>query len=569
MSPANSQRRRYHAAPPVARSLSILPAKEEKGARRAHHQIIHSGWSFNSALLLTRYDSIAGHQCDGQNPCYACKKANIECVYCLPPSTSATTTGSSSKQKYLKPKSTKTRKLGDAAQNKDQAGGMTREPRDAILASQVSLRRKEIDPKKNIASTSVDAQDPEQPLPSIESSASQRSFSIGELDNLSDGSVSPHSAPYTPAYIDWPPARVLRVLDNILQWDCVAFCLIDKERFKLDFQTGSRNYCSPVLVDALLALSAIVFRHNIIDEVANRETEKPAWDVFSATLANEAIQVLHRATWLPETMPDIQALGVLALYCACQCWKDESYNFAMNFAKATRKYCTVNTNAVNLLTNSRPNIASTYCGAISMNRLMLQIQKFEEDLREYSPKQSTGSMELEKDSACETQSWTDQLLAPSLANERFVTDPNSPADDIYEVVAELHQLVEQVFKTCCRPAHERTFEEVTATYIRGLEWYQTFFKYSQAYTGREPVILFVHTYYHFCILSLFTPYMMHMTLTGNGGSPPGKICEEAANIILKLMKHHDSLAGDSEPVGFMHSFKKASLDFLNIYSKAR
>lgn len=63
--------------------------------------------------------------------------------------------------------------------------------------------------------------------------------------------------------------------------------------------------------------------------------------------------------------------------------------------------------------------------------------------------------------------------------------------------------------------------------------------------------------------------MMDMTLVGNGGSPPGKICEEAANVILRLTKHHDSLAGDTEPIGFMHSFKNASLEYLSIYNKAQ
>ncbi|KAJ3483935.1 hypothetical protein NLG97_g7181 [Lecanicillium saksenae] len=358
-------------------------------------------------------------------------------------------------------------------------------------------------------------------------------------------------APGTPrcfTLVDWPQARLLRVLDDILQWDCIAFCLIDKERFKTDFQTGSTTYCSPILVDALLALSAIVFRHNIIDEVANRETGKPAWDIFSATLANEVIQALHKGKWLPETMPEIQALGVLALYCACHGWKNESCNFAMDFAEAIGKYCILNANEENTMVNNRRNVASTYCGAISMNRFESTPAA---DDRITSQDITAGAMDVDGNNRCEAQSWTDHLLGPTL------------------VAAELYQLVEQVFKTCCGPPHERTFEGATATYIRGLEWYQNFFKHSEAYTGREPLILFVHTYYHFCILSLFAPFMTDMTLVGHGGSPPGKICEEAANIILRLMTHHDSLGGDIEPIGFMHSFKNASLDFLKIYSTAQ
>lgn len=168
--------------------------------------------------------------------------------------------------------------------------------------------------------------------------------------------------------MDWPQARVLLILDKILQWDCAAFCLIDHDQFKLDLQTGSTNYCSPALVDALLALSAVVFRHDATNTVGNRERRNPAWDVLSSTLANEATQTLHRGTWLPEAIPDIQALGVLALYCACNLWQDESWKFAMNFQEAIRKYCLQNADSDSALTSARRITASTYCGAIPMNR---------------------------------------------------------------------------------------------------------------------------------------------------------------------------------------------------------
>ncbi len=72
------------------------------------------------------------------------------------------------------------------------------------------------------------------------------------------------------------------------------------------------------------------------------------------------------------------------------------------------------------------------------------------------------------------------------------TNPDLRGPDIYAVAAELYRLVEQVFKTCCGPEPDHhTFADATATYVKGLEWYQNFFKYSEAYTGREPLILFV------------------------------------------------------------------------------
>ncbi|XWW94130.1 hypothetical protein V2A60_002072 [Cordyceps javanica] len=452
-------------------------------------------------------------KCDGQHPCYACSKAKIECVYAIPPPNATDATAqSAAKQKSLKPKLPEpTTPAAALLKGDDTRGSVEVMPATAVSSSGFLSARDATCAGKD-SGFNVEPNDPEQPIPSIEPSVSRRSFSASDAEDFSDTSSSPRPPPYTSPHVDWPQARVLRVLDNVLQWDCVTFCLIDRERFKLDFQTGSGTYCTPALVDALLALSVVVFRDNVVDQVANRGAEKPAWDIFSATLANEAIQTLHRGAWLPETVPDIQAIGVLALYCACHGWEDETRNFAMDFAEAIRKHCVQNVGVACAPTTARRAAASTYC-----------------------------------------------------ANEMLMADSDLRGEDIYLVVAELYQLIEQVFKTCCVSEKDRTFDDATATYIKGLEWYQNFFKHSETYTGREPLILFVHTYYHFCILSLFTPYVMDQTPIGHGGSPPGTICEEAAHIILKLMRHHDSLAGDTEPVGFMRLFKNASLEFLHIY----
>ncbi len=211
--------------------------------------------------------------------------------------------------------------------------------------------------------------DPEFPLPSIESPTSQGSGFISETDDGSESPALPRPPPYASAHGDWPQARVLSALDKILQWDCIAFCLIDADRFKRDLQTGSHKYCSPALIDALLALSVIVFRHDAMDEVSDRDnTGKREWDFNSSTLSNKAIEALNLVTGLPEVIADIQALGVLALYYACDPGNDKSCNFAVDFAEAIRKYCLHKADTERAVTTTCRISASTYCGAISMNR---------------------------------------------------------------------------------------------------------------------------------------------------------------------------------------------------------
>ncbi|TQW12218.1 nitrogen assimilation transcription factor nirA [Cordyceps javanica] len=388
-------------------------------------------------------------KCDGQHPCYACSKAKIECVYAIPPPNATDATAQSAKQKSLKPKLPEpTTSTAALLKGDDTRGSVEVMPATAVSSSGF---------------------------------LSARDATCAGKD--SGFNVEPN---------DWPQARVLRVLDNVLQWDCVTFCLIDRERFKLDFQTGSGTYCTPALVDALLALSVVVFRDNVVDQVANRGAEKPAWDIFSATLANEAIQTLHRGTWLPETVPDIQAIGVLALYCACHGWEDETRNFAMDFAEAIRKHCVQNVGVACAPTTARRAAASTYCGAISLNRLLVQIKEYRLNLSKDVQRMHDKLTDSSERSTCDSQSWRVHLLRPTLANEMLMADSDLRGEDIYLVVAELYQLIEQVFKTCCVSEKDRTFDDATATYIKGLEWYQNFFKHSETYTGREPLILFVH-----------------------------------------------------------------------------
>lgn len=213
--------------------------------------------------------------------------------------------------------------------------------------------------------------DPECPIPSIESPTSQNRSSIVSTDGKDSASraiASPQASPYTSRH--WLVGRVSHPLDSILQWDCIVFCLIDGESFKSDLQTGSTAYCSHALIDALTALSVAVFRHDATEEVSAQRTEAPARNVLSGALVDEVVQALHRGAWTPDSVPDIQALGVLALYCLCSHWRDQSYNFAMEFAEAIRTHCLKDPDPdsdVTLRTTCRVT-ASTYCGAISMNR---------------------------------------------------------------------------------------------------------------------------------------------------------------------------------------------------------
>lgn len=171
-----------------------------------------------------------------------------------------------------------------------------------------------------------------------------------------------------PLYRTWSEDRLLKVLDTVLQWDGIAFCLIDRAGFRDGFRTGSTKHCSPILVDALLALAAALFRSNAIDETENANTKTPAWKTFGSTMASQAVQAIHRGAWPPQNRPDIQALGVLSLYCTCLELRYESQDFAVSFAEATSRRCTDNLIFHPVPQGWRPANASVFCGAVSISR---------------------------------------------------------------------------------------------------------------------------------------------------------------------------------------------------------
>jgi len=83
------------------------------------------------------------------------------------------------------------------------------------------------------------------------------------------------------------------------------------------------------------------------------------------------------------------------------------------------------------------------------------------------------------------------MLKFMIARDFCVTESNSEGNDMHVVAAELYQLAEQVFRTCCVVPGARSFPQALATYVKGLEWYQSFFTYAQTCTGQELLTLFV------------------------------------------------------------------------------
>lgn len=106
----------------------------------------------------------------------------------------------------------------------------------------------------------------------------------------------------------WTRAHIRHLYDAILTWDPLPFCLVPKDLFLRDYQSGSDQFCSSALVHAILAIAA-----RIVNENNDEAIVLPAgW--FGSHLFSREAEALTRDRDSSSSLPDIQALGLLSLY---------------------------------------------------------------------------------------------------------------------------------------------------------------------------------------------------------------------------------------------------------------
>ncbi|KAJ6436480.1 nitrate assimilation regulatory protein nirA [Purpureocillium lavendulum] len=139
-------------------------------------------------------------------------------------------------------------------------------------------------------------------------------------------------------------------LHSLLMADYLPFCLLCEDVFLKDLATGEGRYCSPALVNSLLALASRTWNEHQHPHPNRRQQEQPNYhdvaDVgsppsgwwYSQALFDEAEALISDKS-PPDTLPDTQTLGMLALY-HVSCGRDaEAYELAGSFAAAIAELC--------------------------------------------------------------------------------------------------------------------------------------------------------------------------------------------------------------------------------------
>ncbi|KJZ68614.1 hypothetical protein HIM_11993 [Hirsutella minnesotensis 3608] len=386
------------------------------------------------------------------------------------------------------------------------------------------------------------------PSPMIHRSASVSS-NFGSLAEAPERSST--SAPATPTILSPLPlgntsysqmnrwtragltvASVRHLFDALLTWDYFPFCLMCKDPFLRDFCSGSNQYCSSSLVNALIALSI-----RVVNET-NKEAVRPGpgWS-GSKAFFDEAEAIIDST--VSANLPDIQALGILSLYHISCGRETEAQELAESFAAHITNF-RLQEPLMGVEADEYDKVrATSYCGAVSLIRI----------LRLTTSQVCNLSMNhiLQDDLILLDQFWTFHAASDTAPQGNTAVDialdgSTSQLRNVEPIPARLFQLTEWVYKflsTTHLPNGQLDSSEAIAVYAKCLDWYERLFPMLKMDGSDTPFVLFIHMYYQFCLICLLRPFT-HLVVA-DSGIRPHDICLQAAESIIALSQSYSRI----------------------------
>jgi hypothetical protein len=166
----------------------------------------------------------------------------------------------------------------------------------------------------------------------------------------------------------WTTVKVRQHLDLILSCDYIPSCLLCSGLFLQDYASGKSQYCSPALVNALLCLAIRQQNQHTNDDRGDKVgLSRQETIATSEALFHETWEMLENKI-TPSGLPDIQALGVLAMYQLTCDRESEARKLAVCFADAMTDMCLREAHAVAKEKQYRVVRATSFCAAISLTR---------------------------------------------------------------------------------------------------------------------------------------------------------------------------------------------------------
>ncbi|KAI5463932.1 fungal-specific transcription factor domain-containing protein [Mariannaea sp. PMI_226] len=308
-------------------------------------------------------------------------------------------------------------------------------------------------------------------------------------------------------------------------WEYPTFASLSKEHFLRDFQDGRHRYCSPILINALLALGCRFSTHPMTR--ANPNDPYSSGDHFF----KESQRLLHQETD-HHTATTIQALGIMSIREA-SCGRDsESWYYAGQSIRL----------------------------AVEMGLHRIQDEGDEDELAVQSAT-FWGAFALDHAWSLATGSLPQCSCFPHLPPKPAIigdieaslwvsyTDDGAPLQrsceqpsnvrSVYKCFCELSELVHQSLYILHSPGRPLTARDLLSIYTQYLNWYDRIPEVLRLGHNFTPAVLFAHMYYHFAILLLFRP-LIKLRIIGSKVSPRD-VCSQAADAIQSLLKSYSQL----------------------------
>ncbi|KAM0211849.1 hypothetical protein ACHAPQ_006046 [Fusarium lateritium] len=270
-------------------------------------------------------------------------------------------------------------------------------------------------------------------------------------------------------------------------WEYPTFASLSKEHFLRDFQGARNRYCSPILVNALLALGCRFSTQPM--SRANPNDPYTSGDHFF----KEALRLFAQETD-HHTLTTIQALGIMSIREA-SCGRDsESWYYAGQSIRLAIE--------------------------MGLHRIM---DEGDEDELAVQAATFWGAFALDHAWSLATGSLPQCSCFPHL--------PPKPA-----IIGDIEASLWVPYTDDGKPL---TAREILSMYTQYLNWYDRIPEVLRLGHNFTPAVLFAHMYYHFAILLLFRP-LIKLKIIGSKVSPRD-VCSQAADAIQGLLRSYSSL----------------------------
>ncbi|CAJ2503423.1 Uu.00g108170.m01.CDS01 [Anthostomella pinea] len=332
-------------------------------------------------------------------------------------------------------------------------------------------------------------------------------------------------APGTWTNVTGDSGLVQHLLALYFCWEYPTFASLSKEHFLKDYLHGRHRYCSPILVNALLALGCR-FSQQPNTRAKPNDPRTSGDHFFKETLRLFYKEPNH------HTLTTIQALGIMSIREA-SCGRDsESWYYS---GQSIRLAVEMGLHRLgdDVDEDELAVQSATFWGAFGLD---------------HAWSLATGSL---PQSSCFPHLPPKPAIIDDIESSLWIpyTDDGAPLQrscqqpsnvrSVYKCFCELSELVHQSLYILHSPTKPVSSRDLLNLYTQYLNWYDRIPEVLRLGHNFTPAVLFAHMYYHFAILLLFRP-LIKLRIIGSG-ILPRDVCSQAADAIQGLLRSYSSL----------------------------